>query len=112
MPSTLIFPDGVRLAAREEIPGNAARRAEERARIQSADIAPGFVLKPSGDTRFDCYVEINVDAPQIFCAVRRSLSRPARTGRDAVVRRDRRRARSDRGRLPRSCARSSRTGTS
>jgi hypothetical protein len=66
MPSTLIFPDGARLAARDEIPGPEVERAKEWSRIERANIAPGFVLKPSGDESFAFYAEVNVDAPQAW----------------------------------------------
>jgi hypothetical protein len=76
VPSTLVFPDGVRLATRDEIPGTEAVRSEQWARLQSASITPGFVLKASGDARFSHYAEINVDAPQVwalFCELATSL---------------------------------------
>lgn len=66
MPCTLIFPDGVSLAKRDEVPGPAKARDEDWARIESANIKPGFVLKSSGDGRFACYAEANVDAPMIW----------------------------------------------
>jgi hypothetical protein len=66
MPNTLIFPEGIRLAARDEIPGPEPHRSELWARVQSASIEPGFLLKPSQDPRFACYAEINVDAPSIW----------------------------------------------
>lgn len=66
MPSTLVFPDGVRLALRNEIPGPENERDALWARIESASIAPGFTIQPSNDARFSHYAEINVDAPQIW----------------------------------------------
>jgi hypothetical protein len=74
MPSTLIFPDGVRLANREELPGPESERATLWARIEAANIAPGFVLTPTDGERFTCYVEANVDAPSIW-PIFRDLSR-------------------------------------
>ena len=66
MPSTLIFPDGVRLALRYEIPGPEQERAAIWARIEAANIAPGFTIMHSNDARFSHYAEINVDAPHIW----------------------------------------------
>jgi hypothetical protein len=66
MPSTLVFPDGVRLALKHEIPGPERERSAIWERIESANIAPGFVIKASNDARFARYAEINVDAPQIW----------------------------------------------
>jgi hypothetical protein len=70
MPSTLIFPNGVRLAMRDEIPGPEAERAKVWSRVEGASIGRGFVLKPSGDRTFAFYAEANVDAPQIWTLFR------------------------------------------
>lgn len=70
MPSTLIFPAGIRLARKDEIPGPEPRHSNEWARIESANIAPGFVLKATDDQRFTHYAEINVDAPHIWAVFR------------------------------------------
>jgi hypothetical protein len=70
MPNTLIFPDGIRLANRDEIPGSEPVRSQRWARIQAANIAPGFTLEPSGTEQFLHYAEINVDAPDIWAAFR------------------------------------------
>jgi len=74
VPNTLVFPDGVRLALKDEIPGPKSERDPLWARIESASIAPGFTIQPSNDARFSHYAEINVDAPQIW-AVFRDLCR-------------------------------------
>jgi hypothetical protein len=66
MPSTLVFPDGVRLALRDEIPGPGKERDALWASVESANIVQGFTIKPSNDARFSHYAEINVDAPQIW----------------------------------------------
>jgi len=76
MASTLVFPDGVRLAERQDIPGPEASRAVAWARVRSASIAQGFVYYPSDDKRYRGYAEINVDAPRIwtvFCDLCRTL---------------------------------------
>jgi hypothetical protein len=70
MPSTLIFPDGVRLARRDEIPGPEPQQSDAWARVERAGIARGFVLKSAIDEPFTHYAEINVDAPrlwELFC---------------------------------------------
>jgi len=66
MPSTLVFPDGVRLAERHELPGPESERAQVLSSIQQAEIAPGFVLADSLDRSFAFYSEANVDAPKIW----------------------------------------------
>ncbi|MEI9964908.1 MAG: hypothetical protein WDM92_09515 [Caulobacteraceae bacterium] len=66
MPSTLVFPDGMRLAREDEIPGPAADRAKVWARVASANIARGYLLYPAPDERFTHYAEVNVDAPQLW----------------------------------------------
>jgi hypothetical protein len=70
MPSTLVFPDGVRLAHKDELPGPEPSRAAACARIQSANIEAGFILSESPDTRFAFYAEANVDAPKIWVVFR------------------------------------------
>jgi hypothetical protein len=78
--STLAFPDGIRLAHEDEIPGPEPERAAAWKRVQSANITPGFLLKESNDCRFPLYAEGNVDAPQIwpvFCDLCRGLIGPA-----------------------------------
>src|SRR5262245_44599108 len=82
MPSTLIFPDGVRLAYREELPRPENERANLWARIEAANIAPGFVLNRADGERFTCYAEANVDAPSIWPIFRdlcRALIEPQAT---------------------------------
>jgi hypothetical protein len=74
MTNTLVFPDGVRLPYREEIPGSESERAIEWARIQSANISQGFVLKHVDGERFKYYAEANVNGPAVF-AVFRDLCR-------------------------------------
>lgn len=74
MTRSLIFPDGVRLARREEIPGPDADRVW--ARIEKANIQPGFDLKAADDSRFSHYAEINADSPAIWdlvCELSRSV---------------------------------------
>lgn len=66
MPSILEFPDGIRLAHLDELPGPRPDRAAAWARIQSANIAPGFTLTESTDSRFAFYAEANVDGPRIW----------------------------------------------
>lgn len=66
MVSTLIFPDGIRLAQKDEIPGPEPQRSAAWARVQSANISSGFVVKQSDDAQFSHYAEINVDAPRIW----------------------------------------------
>ena len=82
MPSTLVFPDGVRLAGEDELPGPEPRRSADWARIQSASIAAGFVLTRSDDERFTHYAELNVDAPRLwalFCNLCCDVLGPAAT---------------------------------
>jgi hypothetical protein len=69
MASTLVFPDGVRLAHMDELPGSEARRAELWARVQSANIGPDFILRKSNDCRFPLYAEANVNGPQIWAVL-------------------------------------------
>jgi hypothetical protein len=64
------FPDGVRLARLEEIPGPEPLRAATWARVQAARIAPGYTLVASDDSRFSRYAEINVNASQIWMVFR------------------------------------------
>jgi len=70
MPSTLVFPEGIRLAHRHEIRGPKAHRAAAYARIRAAKIEPGFTLTESKDPRFAFYAEANVDAPRIWAVFR------------------------------------------
>ena len=82
MPITLVFPDGVRLARKHEIPGPEAVRSALWDRIEAADIAPGFIIKQTSDTQFVAYAEINVDAPNIwavFCDLCHALLGPVAT---------------------------------
>ena len=76
MPNTLVFPDGVRLAHEDELPGPTDARKAAWARIQSASIQPGFVLHGSKDERIKFYAEANVDASDLwatFCDLCRAL---------------------------------------
>ena len=66
MPSTLVFPDGIRLARKDEIPGPERDRSKTWPRVESANIVPGYVLHATEDKRFMHYAEINVNAPQIW----------------------------------------------
>jgi hypothetical protein len=66
MPSTLVFPDGVRFPHLDELPGPEPDRARAWLKIQSASIVAGFVLSKSTDPRFAFYAEANVDAPKIW----------------------------------------------
>ena len=66
MPSTLVLPDGVRLAREDELPGPEPRRSADWARIQSASVAAGFVLTASQDQRFTHYTELNAHAPRLW----------------------------------------------
>jgi hypothetical protein len=70
MASTLVFPDGVRLADEETLRWNPDHYAADWARVQSANIAAGFVLDIAKDPQFSFYAEANVDAPclwTVFC---------------------------------------------
>lgn len=66
MTSGLIFADGVRLTAKEEIPGPSNRREELWARVGRANIQPGYTLKTSNSAQFRYYAEANVHAPDIW----------------------------------------------
>lgn len=68
MPITLVFPDGVKLAQEHEIPGPAPQRAAEWARIQSANIAQGFMFERSNIPLLRGFASalINVNAPLIW----------------------------------------------
>jgi hypothetical protein len=66
MANTLEFPNGIRLAQLDELPGSDSQRAVEWARIQNARIVPGYTLTESKDPRFAKYAEINVNAPSIW----------------------------------------------
>jgi len=67
MTGLLEFPDGVRLAQIEEIPGSEAERSAVWEQIKRAQIAPGFTLADSlEDARFRYYAEINVNASKIW----------------------------------------------
>jgi hypothetical protein len=70
MPNTLEFPDGIRLAHLDELPGPEPDRATAWARIQSANIAPGFTLTQSPDSQFPFYAEANIDGPRIWVVFR------------------------------------------
>ena len=70
MPRVLVFPDGVRLAQRDELPGPAPSRAAAWARIQAANIETGFTIVKSTDPRFSFYAEANVNAPMIWTVFR------------------------------------------
>jgi hypothetical protein len=54
MPSTLVIPDGVRLAERHELPGPESERAQVLSSIQSAEIAPGSAEPPRAGGRPPC----------------------------------------------------------
>jgi len=63
----LEFPNGIRLARLEEIPGPEPDRSAAWERIMRSHIVPGFtVADSSSDVRFRYYAEINVDASQIW----------------------------------------------
>jgi hypothetical protein len=66
MSNTLEFPEGVRLAQLDEIPGPEQARSDAWSKIQNADIRPGYVITQSDDPRFRFYVEANVDASEIW----------------------------------------------
>ena len=76
MASTLIFPDGVRLPTRDEIPKRFLAKDPWK-EIEAAEISPGFVLNAVPEPeRFSHYAEINVDAPviwQVFCDLSEAL---------------------------------------
>ncbi|MBP6689448.1 MAG: hypothetical protein KA153_05620 [Hyphomonadaceae bacterium] len=76
MANSLIFADGVRLTTREEIPGPSARREELWARVERANIHPGYTLKAAQDPAFRYYAEANVHASDVwplFCDLSRAL---------------------------------------
>jgi len=66
MTDILEFPDGVRLARLDEIPGPETDRAEAWSRMARARISPGFTLADAPDLRFRYYAEINVNASRIW----------------------------------------------
>ena len=70
MASTLILPDGVRLARRYELPLSGEARASAWARVVVANITAGFTITESSDPRFSFYAEANVDGPQIWVVFR------------------------------------------
>jgi hypothetical protein len=70
VPKVFVFPDGIRLAQREELPGPAPSRAAAWARIQAANIETGFTIVKSTDPRFSFYAEVNVNAPMIWIVFR------------------------------------------
>ena len=84
MANTLVFPDGVRLANREEIPGTENARATVWARIQAAKLTQGFVLKRAEGEQFKFYAEANVHAPLIW-AVFRDLCRALLTSEATLI---------------------------
>ena len=70
MASSLVFPDGIRLASRDELPGPNADREALWERMGHATIAPGYTLVTSTAGGFSWYAEANVDAPrvwEVFC---------------------------------------------
>jgi hypothetical protein len=68
---TLEFPDGVRLAKLEEIPGSEPERSAGWERVRQAHIVPGFTVTDSlSDHRFGHFAEINVNASQIWALFR------------------------------------------
>ncbi len=84
MASTLVFPDGVRLTTRDEIPGPSARREELWSRVKSAGIHAGFTLKTTHDKSFRYYAEANVDASDVW-ATFHDLSRALLGERGALL---------------------------
>lgn len=70
MPKGFVFPDGIRLAQRDELPGPAPSRAAAWARIQAAKIEAGFTIVKSTNPRFSFYTEANVNAPMIWVVFR------------------------------------------
>jgi hypothetical protein len=68
MGGNLIFPDGVSLATRADIPGPREAREETWERLAQARINAGFVLRDSDDDRFRYYAEANIHAPDIWRA--------------------------------------------
>ena len=70
MGSTLVFPDGIRLAHASELPGPESERVAALERIQSANIAAGYQITEAVDARFSHYAEANVDAPRAWAVFR------------------------------------------
>lgn len=70
MANSLVFPDSLRLANRDELPGPEAERELAWSRIQAAQIRMGFVLFESRDPTFAFYGEANVHAPKIWIVFR------------------------------------------
>ncbi|MCA9755297.1 MAG: hypothetical protein KDA27_05800 [Candidatus Eisenbacteria bacterium] len=68
MSSTLVFPDGIRFPAREELTGPRAERDRLWARIGRANLRPGFVVRASEEPEFQVFAEANVDAPGLWSA--------------------------------------------
>lgn len=66
MTDRLVFPDGVRLAHFNELPGPEAECELAWSRIEAADIRSGFVLHEAEDAPFPFYAEVNVHAPEIW----------------------------------------------
>lgn len=66
MSNTLEFPEGVRLAQLDEIPGPEQARSEAWSKLQTAEIRPGYVITESDDPRFRFYGEANVDASKVW----------------------------------------------
>ena len=76
MTNSLVLPAGVRLATEDEIPGPVANHNENWSRVQSANLAAGYILTKTTDSRYPFYAEVNVDAPciwKVFCDLCRGL---------------------------------------
>lgn len=68
MKSSLVFPDGVSLATRDDLPGPAGARDTDWVRLEAASIAPGYVIEAAKDPRFTFYAEANIHAPDVWQA--------------------------------------------
>ena len=65
----LVFPEGVKLATSTDLPF-APNLPELLARVSSAKIEPGYIVRHVNDRLFQYYVEVNVNAPQLWSLFR------------------------------------------
>jgi hypothetical protein len=65
----LVFPEGVKLATSTDIPFD-PDLPELLARVNSAKIEPGYIVHHVNDRLFQYYVEVNVNAPQLWSLFR------------------------------------------
>jgi hypothetical protein len=70
----LRFPRGVRLAAEADLP-KSADKADDLARIKSANITTGFVVATRADPGFSTYIEAYVHADEVWSVFETLASR-------------------------------------